>query len=120
MPLDKAEFVMGYAPAFGFTAVAHAVVVSGLSFGLYGLHVNGSAWLVVVVAVVDALLGTALGLSISALASTEFQAVQFMPGFILPQLLLCGIIVTVPRCRRPCTGCRTYFRCPMRSGLRSS
>ncbi|MGD0254970.1 MAG: ABC transporter permease [Acidimicrobiales bacterium] len=99
MPLTKAEFVMGYALAFGFTAVVQAIVVSGLSFGLYGLHVSGSAWLVVVVAVVDALLGTALGLSLSALASTEFQAVQFMPAFILPQLLLCGIIV--PRSELP-------------------
>ena len=73
--------------------------MSGLSFGLYGLHVSGSPWLVVVVAVADALLGTALGLSLSALASTEFQAVQFMPAFILPQLLLCGIIV--PRSQLP-------------------
>jgi ABC-2 type transport system permease protein len=98
-PLAKADFVMGYALAFGLTAVVQALVVSGLSFGLYGLHVSGSAWLVVVVAVVDALLGTALGLSLSALASTEFQAVQFMPAFILPQLLLCGIIV--PRSQLP-------------------
>ena len=86
-PLAKADFVMGYALAFGLSAVVQALVVSGLSFSLYGLHVSGSAWLVVVVAVMDALLGTALGLSLSALASTEFQAVQFMPAFILPQLL---------------------------------
>ena len=102
-PLAKADFVMGYALAFGLTAVVQALVVSGLSFGLYGLHVSGSAWLVVVVAVVDALLGTALGLSLSALASTEFQAVQFMPAFILPQLLLCGIIV--PRSQLPVALC---------------
>jgi ABC-2 type transport system permease protein len=57
------------------------------------MTVRGEAWLVVVVAVLDALLGTALGLSVSALATTEFQAVQFMPAFILPQLLLCGFIV---------------------------
>ena len=100
-PLAKADFVMGYALAFGLTAVVQALVVSGLSFSLYGLHVSGSPWLVVVVAVVDALLGTALGLSLSALASTEFQAVQFMPAFILPQLLLCGIIV--PRSQLPPT-----------------
>jgi ABC-2 type transport system permease protein len=99
MPLQKAEFVVGYALAFGVAAVVQAAVVSGLSFGLFGLHVNGSAWLVVLVAVVDALLGTALGLSLSALASTEFQAVQFMPAVILPQLLLCGIIV--PRADLP-------------------
>jgi ABC-2 type transport system permease protein len=99
MPLAKAEFVMGYAFAFGFAAVIQAVVVSGLSFGLFGLHVSGSAWLVVLVSVMDAVLGAALGLSLSALASTEFQAVQFMPAFILPQLLLCGIVI--PRSQLP-------------------
>lgn len=93
MPLAKAEFVLGYALAFGLAAVVQALVVSGLSFGVYGLHVRGSPGLVAAVAVLDALLGTALGLSLSALATTEFQAVQFMPAVILPQLLLCGIIV---------------------------
>ncbi len=99
MPLAKAEFVFGYAIAFGLAAVVQAMVVSGLSFGPYGMKVLGAPWLVVAVAVLDALLGTALGLSVSALARTEFQAVQFMPAFILPQLLLCGIIV--PRAELP-------------------
>jgi ABC-2 type transport system permease protein len=99
MPVTKADFVLGYALAFGLAAVVQALVVSGLCFGPYGLQVAGSAWLLVLVAVLDALLGTALGLSLSALASTEFQAVQFMPAFLLPQLLLCGIIV--PRAQLP-------------------
>ena len=34
-----------------------------------------------------------MGLLCSAFARTEFQAVQFMPLVIAPQLLLCGIIV---------------------------
>jgi ABC-type multidrug transport system permease subunit len=46
---------------------------------------------VVLLAVLDALLGTALGLLLSAFARTEFQAVQFLPAVILPQLLLCGL-----------------------------
>ena len=92
MPISKADFVFGYAVAFGGLAVVQALVVSGLSFGLFGLDVRGSGWLLVLVAVVDALLGTAMGLFVSAFAATEFQAVQFMPAFILPQLLLCGII----------------------------
>ena len=92
MPLTKAEFVVGYALAFGVLAGVQGTLVSSLTFGVYGLQVAGSAWLIVVVAVLNAVLGTALGLSLSALASTEFQAVQFMPAFIFPQLLLCGII----------------------------
>jgi ABC-2 type transport system permease protein len=45
----------------------------------------------VVVALLDALLGVGLGLLASAFARTEFQAVQFMPVVVLPQLLLCGL-----------------------------
>lgn len=92
MPLSKADFIAGYALAFGILAVVQAMVVSSLSFGVFGLDVTGSPWLLLVVAIVDALLGTAMGLFLSAFAVTEFQAVQFMPAFILPQLLLCGII----------------------------
>jgi ABC-2 type transport system permease protein len=43
--------------------------------------------------VLDALLGTALGLFVSAFARTEFQAIQFLPVFVLPQFLLCGLFV---------------------------
>ena len=35
----------------------------------------------------------ALGLFVSAFAPTEFQAVQFMPALVFPQLLLCGLFV---------------------------
>ena len=93
MPIGKADFVLGYALAFGVLGIAQGVLVSGLSVGLFGLDVAGPAWALIVVAVVDALLGAALGLFVSAFATTEFQAVQFMPALILPQLLLCGIVV---------------------------
>ena len=51
------------------------------------------AWLVIVLAVGNAVLGMSLGLFFSAFARTEFQAVQFMPAVVFPQLLLCGLIV---------------------------
>lgn len=44
-------------------------------------------------AVLDALLGMSLRVSASAFARTEFQEAQFMPAFVLPQVLLCGIVV---------------------------
>ena len=93
MPIGKGDFVFGYALAFSGLAVVQALLVGTVSFTLLGLDVRGSAWLVVLVAVVDGLTGTALGLFVSAFAQTEFQAVQFMPVALLPQLLLCGLIV---------------------------
>jgi ABC-2 type transport system permease protein len=93
MPLGKGDFVCGYALAFSGLAVVQALVVAGVSFGVLDLQVQGAPWLVVLVAVVDGLVGTALGLFVSAFAQTEFQAVQFMPVALLPQLLICGLIV---------------------------
>ncbi|HST84586.1 MAG TPA: ABC transporter permease [Kineosporiaceae bacterium] len=92
MPLGKGDLIGGYAIAFGLLAVVQALVASGFSVWVLGLDVAGSVWLLVLVATVDALLGTALGLLVSAFARSEFQAVQFMPAFVLPQFLLCGLL----------------------------
>ena len=91
MPLAKLDLLLGYALAFGTLALLQAAVAFGLTLGPLGLHVAGPTWLLFVVAVGDGLLGTALGLFVSAFAATEFQAVQFLPAFILPQFLLCGL-----------------------------
>jgi ABC-2 type transport system permease protein len=93
MPLGKADLLLGYANAFGLVALVQAVVAVGLTVGLLGLDVTGPVWMLTVVAVLDAILGTALGLFVSAFAETEFQAVQFMPALVLPQVLLCGLFV---------------------------
>lgn len=93
MPLGKADFVAGYAIAFGVLAAIQASVATAWAVWVCGLDVAGSIWLLLVVAVADALLGTALGLLVSAFASTEFQAVQFMPALVLPQFFLCGLLV---------------------------
>jgi ABC-2 type transport system permease protein len=93
MPLAKLDLLAGYGAAFALVAAVQAVVVSAVAFGLLGLDVEGSRVLVGALAVANAVLGMALGLFVSAFAATEFQAVQFMPAFVFPQLLLCGLLV---------------------------
>jgi len=93
MPLGRLDLLLGYLVAFGLVAVVQAALASALMLGFLGLDVAGPAWLLVLVAVVDAVLGCALGLFVSAFARTEFQAVQFMPAIVLPQFLLCGLLV---------------------------
>jgi ABC-2 type transport system permease protein len=93
MPMGKLDFLLGYALAFGVLAALQSALAVAVSVGLLGLDVQGPVWLLGVVAIVDAVLGTALGLLVSAFATTEFQAVQFMPAFVLPQILLCGLFV---------------------------
>jgi ABC-2 type transport system permease protein len=101
MPMGRLDFLVGYAVAFGAVAAVQSVLAVAVSVGLLGLDVSGPLWLLTVVAVVDAVLGTALGLLVSAFAQTEFQAVQFMPLVVIPQLLLCGLFV--PRAQLPAT-----------------
>jgi ABC-2 type transport system permease protein len=91
MPMGKLDFLLGYALAFGLVAVVQAVIAVGLAVGLLDLDIAGAVTTLGLVAVVDALLGTALGLFVSAFAQTEFQAVQFLPALVVPQLLLCGL-----------------------------
>jgi ABC-2 type transport system permease protein len=93
MPLGKLDLLVGYGLAFALVAVVQATLVSLLAFGVLGLDVAGPTWLVVVLAVANAVLGSTLGLFVSAFAQTEFQAVQFMPAIVLPQILLCGLFV---------------------------
>ncbi|MEU1279298.1 ABC transporter permease [Streptomyces sp. NPDC005805] len=91
MPLAKGDLIAGYALAFGLVAALQSLLATGLAVWALGLDVIGSPWLLLLVALLDALLGTALGLFVSAFAASEFQAVQFMPAVIFPQLLLCGL-----------------------------
>ena len=93
LPLAKLDVLLGYGLAFGALAALQAVVVCGTGFLLLGLDAPHGAWLVGLLAIGNALLGMALGLLLSAFARTEFQAVQFMPAFVFPQLLLCGLFV---------------------------
>jgi ABC-2 type transport system permease protein len=94
LPVGKGDLVGGYALAFGLLATVQAGIATAFAVWVLGLDVAGSVWLLVLVAVVDAVLGNALGLFVSAFARSEFQAVQFMPAFVLPQFLLCGLLVS--------------------------
>ncbi|WP_405778239.1 ABC transporter permease [Streptomyces sp. NBC_00859] len=91
LPIGKGDIIAGYALAFGLLAIVQSALATALSVWLLDLNVTGSPWLLLLVALLDALLGTALGLFVSAFAASEFQAVQFMPAVIFPQLLLCGL-----------------------------
>jgi len=101
MPISKLDVLLGYALAFAATAVVQASLVSAVAFGVLELRVDGAWWAVILFAIANAVLGMALGLFVSAFARTEFQAVQFLPAFILPQILLCGLLTDREAMARP-------------------
>jgi len=93
MRISKADIIIGYALAFGIFGIIQSIITSSVAIYWLGMDVAGPQWFVIVVAIADTLLGVALGLLASAFARTEFQAVQFMPAFIFPQLIVCGLFV---------------------------
>jgi len=99
MPLGRGDLILGYTLAFGLLAVLQSSIAVLFAVTVCGLEVEGSVWLLVTVAVADAILGTTLGLLASAFARTEFQVVQFMPVIVFPQILLGGIFL--PRDQLP-------------------
>lgn len=101
MPTSKANLVFGYMLAFSLLAFIQVAVACIVLLGFLDVPVAGSTVQVVGTALVAAMLGTALGLFVSAFASSEFQAVQFMPAFVLPQLLVCGLFVAREHMARP-------------------
>ena len=98
-PIGKGDVIAGYALAFALLAVVQAVVLTSFTVGVLGMNSRGSLGLIMLVAVLDAILGSTLGLAASALARTEFQAVQLMPVFLFPQLITCGLLI--PRAAMP-------------------
>ena len=93
MPVGKLDVLVGYGLAFAVVAAAQAGITAAVAFLLLDLDIAGSPGAVVALAIGNAVLGMSLGLFVSAFARSEFQAVQFMPAFVFPQLLLCGLFV---------------------------
>jgi ABC-2 type transport system permease protein len=92
-PMGKLDLLFAYGIAFGIAAAIQAAIASGVAYWLFDLNTAGNTGLVILIAIANAVLGVALGLFCSAFARTEFQAVQFMPVVVIPQILLCGLFV---------------------------
>jgi ABC-2 type transport system permease protein len=94
-PLRRAEIVIGY--MLGFTVLALVQCTEVLLFSLYVLkvHNSGSVLLIFAVETLLALSAVNLGIFLSMFARTEFQAVQFIPLVLAPQVLLSGVIFPV-------------------------
>ena len=101
MPMTKLDFIFGYAIAFSFLGLCQALISGGVMLALLNVTVLGGTFATLIAGVFAAFLGTSLGLFLSAFAATEFQAVQFMPAFIFPQLLVCGLFVARDQMAKP-------------------
>jgi ABC-2 type transport system permease protein len=100
-PLGRGDLVTGYAVAFSLVALLQGAITLFVGLVLLDLPNAGGLPLTVLLVIGQALSGIALGLFLSAFARTEFQAVQFLPAVVLPQVFLAGLLVPVERLPRP-------------------
>jgi ABC-2 type transport system permease protein len=94
-PLQRSEIVLGYMAGFTLIAIVQAIEVLVFSIWLLGLYNAGSLWLVFLIEILLALGAINLGIFLSTFARSEFQAVQFIPLVIVPQILLSGVLVPI-------------------------
>src|SRR4029077_16017673 len=94
-PLRRGEIVLGY--MLGFTVLALIQSGEGLGFSLAVLKVENQGNVLCLFGIEGLMVLAAvnLGIFLSMFARTEFQAVQFIPLVVAPQLLLSGIIFPV-------------------------
>jgi ABC-2 type transport system permease protein len=100
-PLRRGEIVLGYMLGFGLVALVQSLLV--LLFALYALrlHNEGNVLLVFLIEGLLAIGAVNLGIFLSMFARTEFQAVQFIPIVLVPQVLLSGILFPIASEPRP-------------------
>jgi ABC-2 type transport system permease protein len=91
-PLSRGELVLGYLFGFLIFAIVQSIIV--LLFTIYALNIqyHGDLWQIFVMQIISTVGAVNLGILASTYARNEFQVVQFIPLFILPQVFLSGVL----------------------------
>jgi ABC-2 type transport system permease protein len=92
-PASRLDIIFGYASAFALLALVQAAIASLVTLKFLDVPIDGPPQFLLLIAVLSGVLGMAFGLLFSSFAKNEFQAVQFMPAFVLPQFLTCGLFI---------------------------
>jgi ABC-2 type transport system permease protein len=94
-PLRRGEIVLGYMIGFTVLALVQAVEVLVFCLAVLKVHNQGNVLLIFGIEALMAIVAVNLGIFLSMFARTEFQAVQFIPLVVVPQILLSGILFPV-------------------------
>ncbi len=103
-PLRPRELVLGHSLSLLVVAAGQSLVVFAASVLIFQASFVGNVALALGVLLLFALGNIGLGLLISSIAQSEFQAVQLIPFLIFPQLFFAGALfplVSIPVAVRP-------------------
>ena len=94
-PLRRGEIVLGYMLGFGLVSLVQSLLVLLFSLYVLRIHNEGNVLLIFLLEALLAIGAVNLGIFLSMFARTEFQAVQFIPIVLVPQVLLSGILFPI-------------------------
>ena len=94
-PLRRGEIVIGYMLGFTVLALVQSIEVLVFALAVLKIHNQGNVFLIFGMEALMAIAAVNLGIFLSMFARSEFQAVQFIPLVVVPQVLLSGVIFPV-------------------------
>ncbi len=92
MPIKPSSVILGKITPYFIVASIDMIIVTLLGMWLFGVPFNGSPWLFAVGAAEFLFVVLGLGVFISTISQTTGQAIQTAFFFLLPQILLSGMI----------------------------
>lgn len=92
MPIKPSAVILGKITPYFILAAIDMAIVTLLGMWLFGVPFNGSPWLFAVAAAEFLFVVLGLGVFISTISQTAGQAIQTAFFFLLPQILLSGMI----------------------------
>ena len=94
-PLSKADIIIGYMLAFVILSFIQSAIILIFSIYVLGIYNVGNVIYILIIEFLLAISAVNTGIFFSVFSKTEFQAVQFVPIVIIPQILLSGVIFPV-------------------------
>jgi len=94
-PLRPAEFVAGHALGLCVVVLAQAAVLFASALLIFHATFTGNLLFAYGVLLLFGVGNLGLGMLLSALARSEFQAIQFIPLLLIPQILFAGALFPI-------------------------
>lgn len=94
-PISRSGLVLGYVVGFGLLAAVQSAVLLAASVSFLGVEFANGIWLFFLLELLGALTALGIGVLLSLFAENEFQAIQFIPLVITPQVVLGGTFLPV-------------------------
>ena len=91
-PVHRWQVVGGYTVGFGLFAAVQGVIITLFTKYVLGITFEGSLLLAILIMILLAFTAVSAGALVSIFANNEFQVMQFIPIFIIPQIFFSGLL----------------------------